>query len=187
MGIFGHKPHITETPDVRHITNPDVMHEESDVSISGISTFVVALTVAVLVIAGLMWALISFLNKQAEAADARNPVSPMARTERERIPPPPRLQAARGHSSQDDEKVKFELKEPQLEWIELQKKYNYELQTSGQPDPNTGRMRVPIDYGMQLFLQSNPPARQQQPGQAAGGDEIPSFFSAGRQTERRDQ
>ena len=35
----GDRLHTTETPDVSHITNPDVMHEESDVSVRGVATF----------------------------------------------------------------------------------------------------------------------------------------------------
>ncbi len=39
--------HVTETPDVSHIKNPDVTHEASDVSVSGVAKFVGALTVDV--------------------------------------------------------------------------------------------------------------------------------------------
>jgi hypothetical protein len=183
--------HITETPDVRHITNVDVMHEESDVNVRGVGTFVGILFAGLVLIAAMMVGLYKVFEWNAERQDARIEVSPMARTERERLPPPPRLQAAPGFRSLDDPNdpdLNFELKHPQAEWEALQRKWDAELNSPGVIDPNTQTMHVPIEDAKQMLLGKGLPVRQQQPGEAGlKGADVPSYSSAGRQTEKRDQ
>src|SRR5258705_3646555 len=97
--------HATETPDVLHIKNPDVMHEADDVNISGILKFVMGLTVLGVVVFVLMWGMFRLLNAQ----EKEPPAGPMAMNEEERLPPPPRLQAAQG----------FGVKLANVEWVGL--------------------------------------------------------------------
>ena len=85
--------HKTETPDVSHIRNEEVTHEASDVSVSGVGTFVLVLTIATIVISIGMWLLFRYFN--AQEAKERQP-GPMALSQQERLPPEPRLQAAPG-------------------------------------------------------------------------------------------
>jgi len=92
------KPHITETPDTSYIKNVDVTHEESDVSIGGITKFVVALLSLMLVAFVLMWVL--FRSLESRTTEPRR--SPMALSEQERLPPEPRLQSAPGFAEQLD-------------------------------------------------------------------------------------
>jgi hypothetical protein len=192
-GARGKYIHITETPDVRHITNPDVMHEESDVNVKGVGTFVGILFAGLILIAALMVGLYKVFEWNAERQDARIDVSPMARTDAERLPPPPRLQAAPGFESLDphdpnDASQKFELKHPQAEWEALQRKWEMELNQPGAPDPGTQTMRVPIEDAKQMLLGKGLPVRRQQPGEVdLRGADVPSYSSAGRQTEKRDQ
>ena len=198
MGIFGNgngkgKLHLTETPDVSHITNPDVMHEESDVSVRGVGTFVGLLFLGIVIVCGLMYGLFKMLDAYATSNEV--PPSPMARSERERLPPPgvPRLQGAPDHRSLDDPNLLYEKKEPTLEWDALSEKYKYDLENYHDPDPATGMMRVPIDYAKRKLLEKGLPVRQQQqPPQGAGdatreGLNLPTAASAGRQTEKRDK
>jgi hypothetical protein len=197
MGVFGRKVHLTETPDVRHIENPDVMHEESDVSVKGVATFVFALGVFGLITIGLMFGLYKYFDKREARNEDKEFHSPLARTAPERQPAEgvPHLQGAPGARSLDDPKLtnprsNFELAEPAAEWNLLREKYDYDLHNYGQPDPSTHMVRVPIDDAMQRLLQQNLPARQQSaPGEPTinGGMDIPSYSSAGRQTEKRDQ
>src|SRR6266545_5218531 len=86
--------HVTETPDVSYIRNPDVTHEASDVSVSGVAKFVGALTVLGIVVFLLMWGLFRLLAAQAETKEPTP--GPMAMSPQERLPPDPRLQAAPG-------------------------------------------------------------------------------------------
>ena len=197
MGVFGRKMHLTETPDVRHITNPDVMHEESDVNIKGVATFVGALAFFGVVICVLMFGLYKYFEGRERRKEAQEFHSPLARTVSERQPAAgvPHLQGAPGMRALEDPKLadprsNFELREPQAEWNWLRQKYEWDLAHYGQPDPSTNMVRVPIDDAMQRLLQKGLPARATpQPGDPniRGGLDLPSYSSAGRQTEKRDQ
>jgi hypothetical protein len=196
MGIFGHhgngkeKMHLTETPDVRHITNPDVMHEESDVSVRGVGTFVGLLFLGLLIVSGLMLGMFKLLDAYATSKEAQP--SPMARSEKERLPPPgvPRLQGAPDHRSLDDPNLIFEKKEPTLEWDALRAKFKYDLENYHDPDPGTGNMRIPIADAKKRLLEKGLPTRQAAPAGAqddAEGINLPTFSSAGRQAEKREK
>jgi hypothetical protein len=95
------KPHTTETPDTSYIKNVDVTHEVSDVYIGGIAKFVLALVVLMVVSFVLMWAMFRSLASRA----VEPPRSPMALSDKERLPPEPRLQGAPGFAEQLDKSV----------------------------------------------------------------------------------
>jgi hypothetical protein len=195
MGIFGHhgngkeKMHLTETPDVRHITNPDVMHEESDVSVRGVGTFVGLLFLGLVIVSALMLGMFKLLEAYAISKEAQP--APMARSEKERLPPPgaPRLQGAPDHRSLDDPNLIFEKKEPTLEWDALRAKFKYDLENYHDPDPGTGNMRIPIAEAKKRLLEKGLPTRQTAPGAEddSGGITLPTFSSAGRQAEKREK
>jgi hypothetical protein len=90
--------HVTETPDVSYIKNVDVTHEVSDVYIGGIAKFAVGLFILMVASFVLMWALFRML--ESRTVDA--PPSPMALTEKDRLPPEPRLQSAPGFAEELD-------------------------------------------------------------------------------------
>lgn len=92
------KKHITETPDTSYIKNVDVTHEVSDVSITGIARFVVALVVLMVVSFLLMWAMFRILASRTVEPER----SPMALGDKERLPPEPRLQSAPGFAEELD-------------------------------------------------------------------------------------
>ncbi|HEX8130008.1 MAG TPA: hypothetical protein VF527_12975 [Pyrinomonadaceae bacterium] len=196
MGIFGHhgngkgKMHLTETPDVRHITNPDVMHEESDVSVRGVGTFVGLLFLGLIIVSGLMFGMFKLLEAYAVSQEVQP--APMARSERERLPPAgaPRLQGAPDHRSLDDPNLIFEKKEPTLEWDALREKYKYDRETAAELNPGTGMWRVPIAEAKRRLLAKGLPTRQTAPGAQqddGGGINLPTFSSAGRQAEKREK
>ncbi|HYG09510.1 MAG TPA: hypothetical protein VD835_06020 [Pyrinomonadaceae bacterium] len=195
MGIFGHhgngkgKMHLTETPDVSHITNPDVMHEESDVSVRGVGTFVGLLFLGLLIVSGLMLGMFKLLEAYAVSQEAQP--APMARSERERLPPPgvPRLQGAPDHRSLDNPNLIFEKKEPTLEWEALKDKYQYDLETAAEVNPGAGMWRIPIADAKKKLLEKGLPTRQSASGGAedAEGINLPTFSSAGRQAEKREK
>src|SRR5713226_8218860 len=87
-----HKEHVTETPDVSYIKNVDVTHEVSDVYISGIAKFVVALSILMIASFLLMWGM--FRAFEARVQEPKR--SPMALSGKDRLPPEPRLQGAPG-------------------------------------------------------------------------------------------
>ncbi len=119
--------HITETPDVSHIKNPDVTHEASDVSVSGVAKFVLALTVMCAVVFVLMWGMFRLLN--AQEAEKEPPAGPMAMKPAERLPPDPKLQAAPGFGVKlkNGETVLLEKREPEAEYHVLRAQWEREL------------------------------------------------------------
>jgi hypothetical protein len=87
--------HVTETPDVSYIKNVDVTNEISDVYVPGIVKFLVALSVLTIATFLLVWGL--FISFESKTTDT--PSSPMALTEKDRLPPEPRLQGAPGFAA----------------------------------------------------------------------------------------
>ena len=180
---------IHVTPDVTHIQNPDVSHEASDVHVGSIVKFVAGLFVLTVITFLLMRLLYNVLESRAAKADP--PARPMAMSEKERLPPEPRLQAAPGFGVNlgEGKTINLQLREPQAEYNELHKIWTQVLE--GKPDPRTGKISMPIEEAMKKVsedgsLKSRPAADgQQQIG--TGGMDIPSYQSSGRMTEKRDQ
>ncbi|CAN5321277.1 hypothetical protein BH18ACI2_BH18ACI2_07110 [soil metagenome] len=190
MGVFGRKDHdIHLTPDVAYITNPDVAHEHTDVKVKPIAWFVFALFVFGLVVCGLMYGLFKVFESRAKADELQ--ASPLARTGDERLPPEPRLQAAPGFGVTTDsgERRDLSLKEPQAEYRVVQEIWKRELTTYGWADEGTGRVRVPIEDAMRMYLQrqAQQPAQQQQGQSQTTGETTPSASSSGQQGEKRNQ
>ncbi len=190
MGTTAHNGnghgHITETPDVSHIRNVDVTHEASDVNISGIVKFVVGLTIFGIVIQVLMWVMFNFLNAQQQKKEP--PPGPMAMTEQERLPPEPRLQAARGFGVklENGQWVPLENREPQAEYRVLYEQWERTL-NEGARDQSGKIVGLPIDQAMQKVVGNLPSRIQGLSEQAAtehNGSDIPTAASSGRMTEK---
>ena len=146
--------HVTETPDVSHIKNLDVTHEASDVNISSILKFVLGLTVLGVVVFVLMWGMFRFLN--AQEIEKEPEPGPMAMTEKERLPPPPRLQAAKGFGVilENGEKINRENKEPEAEFRVLREQWDRRLNCEGaQSASDLGSSCTSIDAAMQKLLE----------------------------------
>jgi len=153
----GHKSgHVTETPDVSHIKNLDVTHEASDVNISGIAKFVIALTIMCAVVFLLMGGLFRFLY--AQETEKEPPAGPMAMTEKERLPPPPRLQAAKGFEVklESGEVVNLEKREPEAEYRVLREQWDRRLNCQGGAEGAAAITNcMPIDVAMEKLLQGD--------------------------------
>lgn len=182
------KLHITETPDVSHIKNPDVTHEASDVSVGGILKFVVGLTVFAVVVHVLMWGMFRLLKAQEEKEAAPGP---MAMTEQERLPPAPRLQAATGFGVklENGEWVNLEMREPEAEYRVLRKQWDGALNCKdGNEEPHVVADHVfcmPIDQAMDKIVESGLPTRKRSDAATNSGDsrlKLPTAESSGRVT-----
>lgn len=166
--------HRTETPDVSHLRNVEVTHETSDINVSGVLTFVVALSVLTVAVYIGMALLFNFFNTQEKEPAA----GPMALTRDERLPPEPRLQSAPGFgvTLQDGQKVKLELREPQAEYRTLRQEWDRQLREG----------TMPIDDAMKNVVGSLP-ARTKE-GSTKLDDyavKVPTAASSGRETEKR--
>ena len=189
--------HVTETPDASHIRNVDVTHELSDVDIRGILTFVVGLTVLTIVVYLLMFLMFKTLNKQEESKEPKP--APMALSEKERLPPEPRLQAAPGFGEELEKQAGVKrseesaaLKQPKdrlWEFTVLQQQWNEVLEHG--PKDQSGRLvGLPIEEAKKRLLEAGLPSRPQvSPPQSIFdyGVDMPTAASSGRVTEKRRQ
>jgi len=192
----GHgRDHVSEIPDVSYIKNVDVTHEASDVSVSALLKFVLALTVMTVLVAVLMWGLFKFFSQQEDRREP--PPGPMALTKDERLPPEPRLQSARGFGVklEDGTWVPLELREPQAEFRELRKQWERQLNckqhdaaqphdmaqqhdTTQQHDMARSVPCIPIEDAMKRVVQQGMPSRPQ--GGLAQDVPLPTAASSGR-------
>ena len=192
-GHNGHgRAHVSEVPDVSYIKNIDVTHETSDVSVSGLLKFVVALSIMTAMVALLMWGLFRFFNQQEDRKEP--PKGPMAMTEAERLPPEPRLQSAKGFGVklEDGQWVPLELAEPQAEFRVLYQQWQNQLhcqkdehattdEHAAKPEqatPTHTQPCIPIGEAMKKLVQQGLPSRAQEA--MAKDPELPTSASSGR-------
>jgi hypothetical protein len=178
--------HQTETPDVSHIRTIEVTHETSDISVSGVLTFVVALTVLT---AAVYVGMLLLFNRFQNQAQAEPKPGPMALSEKERLPPEPRLQAAPGFevTLSDGTKVDLAKHEPQAEYKTVLEQWNKELKGE-MKDASGNATSIPIDEAINKVVSGTGlPART---GTAPAKLEdyavsVPTAASSGRVSEKR--
>jgi len=197
---------IHETPDVSYITNPDVAHEHSDVSVRPLLWFVAGLTLFTGAMALAMYLMFQFFQQREQAAELRP--SPLARQGQDRLPPEPRLQLAPGFEvrTEDGRRVPLDYDtagpiersvQPQSEYWEVRDEWQRKLNGYGWVDQTAGTVRVPIGDAMRRYAErqkgkhgapGQAPGAGQTPAQAPpGGQQIPSMPSSGQQPEQRHQ
>jgi hypothetical protein len=208
MAIGRKRDSIHETPDVSHITNPDVMHEESDVAVRPLLWFVGGLTAFTIVVCVVVLLMFIYFQRREESQELE--ASPLARQGEERLPPKPRLQLAPGFGVTTDDgqthKLDYTTKtdhapQPQDEYLTVRKEWQRELKEFGWADQQASTVRVPVEQAMQLYLQRHPtgsnvaggapkPGTQQGATSQSGGqgtptEAVPSDSSSGRQPDQR--
>ena len=178
----GHKAlHVTETPDMSHIKNPDVTHEASDVDVPGILKFVLGLTVLTVAVFVLVWGVFRFFYMETEKEP--NP-GPMAMSEEERLPPRPRLQGARGFDVTLDngKKVDLEKTQPEAEYRVVRDEWERRLYCK--PEDLPPGPCLPIDQAMEKVLEAGLPSRKQDEASSEARLKLPTAASSGRVTDR---
>jgi len=187
--VKGHNGRATETPDASHISNPDVTHEVSDVNVVAVLKFGAGLTILTVVVYVLMLLLFNRLNAREISKEAHP--GPMALSERERLPPEPRLQAAPGFAedlARSAGEREVDPKDPLWEIRVLRERWNDALK-NGRRDSNGKIVGMPIDQAMQKVLEENKLAARAQPNSAANLSDyeisMPTAASSGRLTEKR--
>jgi hypothetical protein len=165
-----HDGHVTETPDTFHIKNVDVNHEVSDVYVSGIVKFLIGLSVLTIATFFLMWGFFRVLQNQ----ETEPPRSPMALTEKDRLPPEPRLQGAPGFA-EDLEKTAAIKKEESgsaitagasqprdaLYEINILRRHWNDVLEFGPVDQSGKRYGMPIEKAKEEILKQGLPVRKQ--------------------------
>jgi len=127
-------------------------YEQNVVGLKGIVYFGVGLLLLIIITFALMWVFLSVLEK--DAAATKKSTNPMAMSDKEKLPPEPRLQLAPGFEVEGDGgKMNLELRAPQAEYLEVKKLWDKEWK-EGQKDARTGAMiSMPIDKAKELVLQ----------------------------------
>jgi hypothetical protein len=177
--------HKTETPDVSHIRNVEVVHEASDINVRAVLTFAVVLTISTAVVAFGLVFLFNFFNNQ----EAKSPrPGPMALTQDERLPPEPRLQSAPGFEIklENGQTVNLERSAPQTEYRVLRQQWEENLRT-GLKDQSGNVVGMPIDAAIDKIVSEGLPAKPKQPNGKLNDYAIstPTASSSGREMEKR--
>lgn len=133
-------------------------YEQNIVGLRGIVYFGIGLLLLIIITFALMWALLKVFADQAAEANGQNP--PLMLSEREKLPPEPRLQLAPGWNVQSGNGVvNLELARPSAEYTELRKQW-IEMWRNGVRDERTGvTSMLPIDQAKEKFLEQNVKAR----------------------------
>lgn len=136
------------------IHDPSKTYEGNEIQLKGIVYFGVGLTALIVVTFALMWALLNVLEDYNE--EEKGAGNPMAMTDKERLPPEPRLQLAPGFGFEGEHgRVNLELLAPQAEYRELHRQW-MELWKYGQKDRRTGATSVmPIDEAKERLIGQN--------------------------------
>jgi hypothetical protein len=181
----GHDGHRTETPDVSHIRNVEVAHEPSDISVRGVLTFVVVLTLSTITICIGLWLLFDYLNTQRAKERPPGPMALRNLPEKDRLPPEPRLQSSKGFGADlDDGKKPLELAIPQAEYQAVRKQWENTLR-SGPKDQSGNTIGMPIDQAIDKIVSGEglPARTKQAPGKLEDyAISMPSDMSSGRET-----
>lgn len=169
----------------------DKTYEQNIIGLRGIIYFGIGLLLLIVVTFVLMFFLINVMEDQS--AKEKDVMNPMRREAIEKdadafLPPEPRLQSAPGFGVDGvGGEVNLELRAPQSEWWELQKKWKAELE-NGQKDQKTGTViSLPIEEGKKKLLEQNVKARPAEQGDKALNEarSIISESSAGRRANEK--
>jgi hypothetical protein len=135
----------------------DKPYEENEVRLRGILYFGAGLVLLIVITFGLMWALLGVMEQQMSY---KKDVGPMAMSEKEHLPPEPRLQGAPGfHVDGPNGRVNLELTAPQSEYHEMRREWDQKIE-KGLIDPATGSVvAMPIDIAKDKFLEENVKAK----------------------------
>jgi hypothetical protein len=174
---------MSKTRHEKSFVDYDKPYEQNLIGLRGIIYFAIGLFLLIVITFGLMFALLNVMEDQAR--ESKDEANPMMMTDKERLPPEPRLQAAPGFGVDSERgRINMELQAPQSEYWELRKQWDNELR-NGQRDPHSGStVTMPINQAKDAFLQQsggqNAAANQNGEDRLLESRQIVSDSSAGR-------
>lgn len=129
-------------------------YEQNLIGLKGIIYFGVGLFLLIVITFGLMWVMLVKMEEQF--VEEKSSTNPMAMTDKERLPPEPRLQLAPGFGVESEHGwVGMELKAPQAEYREYKRQWD-EIWEHGEKDPKTGTMiSMSIDEAKKKLIGQN--------------------------------
>jgi hypothetical protein len=133
-------------------------YEQNLIGLKGIVYFGIGLFLLIVITFGLMWIFQQKMDE--EFGPEKASANPLQMTDKERLPPEPRLQAAPGFKFDSEHgQVNLELKGPQAEYWAF-KKYSEDIIEHGEKDKTTGTMiAMPVDQAKEVFLKQAAKAR----------------------------
>ena len=134
-------------------------YEENEIRLKGIVGFGIGLLLLIVITFGLMAALLHKLTQFHEDEQKAN-ANPMEMSDKERLPPEPRLQLAPGFGIESDKgRVNLELRAPGDEYREFRAQW-LDWWEHGRKDPQTGTVTLmPIDEAKEKLVESKPKAK----------------------------
>ena len=140
----------------KSFVNFDKPYEQNIIGLKGIVIFGIGLFLLIVITFALMWVLQIQMEKIAVERDKEDGRNPMAMSDKDDLPPEPRIQGAPGFGIDGPKgRINLELREPQAEYRELTKIWNEELK-NGQKNPQTGTIiTLPIADAKKKFLEQN--------------------------------
>lgn len=148
-------------------------YEENDLGTGAIVGTGVAILALIGVALLLMWILQYKIFAPAAEEAQRKETLPMALSEKDRLPPEPRLQSAPGFGIDSPKgRVNLELREPQAEYRELTKIWNEEV-ANGSKNPDGSVVTLPVDEAKAKAAAAGFKSR-------SGADADAAFSSAGK-------
>lgn len=128
------------------------VYEENAIGIKGILYFGIGLFLLIVVTFFLMWAFINVLKDYTK--ENADPANPMAMSDKEKLPPEPRLQLAPGFGVESEAgRINMELGAPLAEYRELHKQW-LNIWEHGLKDEKTGAVTMmPIHEAMEKLLE----------------------------------
>lgn len=136
----------------------DKAYEANEIGLKGIIGFAIGLVILIVITFALMWAFLGVLKDNNR--ENAGPANPMVMSEKERLPPEPRLQEAPGFGIESEKgRVNLELQAPLAEYREFRKQWD-EIWKNGRKDEKTGMMTImPIEMAKEKFLAQNVKAK----------------------------
>ena len=132
----------------------DRAYEENEIGLKGILGFGIGLVFLIVITFGLMWALLNVMKDyHKESAD---PPNPLGMSDKEKLPPEPRLQLAPGFGVDSEKgRVSLELMPPGSEYLEVRKQWE-DAWKHGRKDEKTGTVTMmPIEEAKATVLSQN--------------------------------
>jgi len=142
-------------------------YEQNIVGLRGIVYFGIGLFLLIVITFALMWALLRVFEDDYKAS-AGGQAHPMMLSEKDRLPPEPRLQLAPGFKVEAQQgPINLELAPPNAEYLAVHKQWE-EMWSRGEKDPNTGVVSVlPIEEEKAKLLEENVKARSDEASKRA--------------------
>jgi len=137
----------------------NVPYEQNEIQLKGIIGFGIGLLLLIVITFGLMWALLYKVMPTVDLGRGDTRPNPIAMTDKERLPPEPRLQLAPGFGIESETgRVNLELEAPAAEYLEFKKQSDHLLKF-GRKDERTGLVSaMPIEMAKEKYLAQNPKA-----------------------------